>query len=153
MSTLCSDPGPSPAHTNKLLLIFQSLAVTICTTSFKIPKFYMHPKLYLYILHVSKKNSEFYPTQHTVFRRQDGKCLLCCMNWVFKERVNRAQFFFSCKQLLLLFLVFIINKDYKQNLSTHLIIEIFTLNFVVVFDMFSIFQKPHLKKKPGPITI
>jgi hypothetical protein len=71
-----------------VLLIFYSLAVTVYTTSVNISKFYTLPTMYLYVLYVSKKNSKFCPMVDVC--NQDGNCLLCGTNWVFKS--NKLHF-------------------------------------------------------------
>jgi len=42
-------------------LTFQSLAVTICTTGFDGPKFYILPALCLYVLHGSRHKQHILP--------------------------------------------------------------------------------------------
>jgi hypothetical protein len=73
---------------NTLYLTFQSLAVTICTTSLNTKKFYILTTEYLYLLYVSqeKKPNEVFPIQPltTGFYNRGGKCLLRGTTWVFK---------------------------------------------------------------------
>jgi len=70
----------------QVLLAFSSLAVTVCTANFKIPKFYFLPTLYLRASLYLRTNCEFCPTQYSLiaFHNRSAKCLLRGTNWVVK---------------------------------------------------------------------
>jgi len=66
-------------------LTFESLAVSVCTSNFKIPKFYKLPTLYLSVRMYIRTKCAFCPTPYSMVgvHNRSAQCLLRGTNWLF----------------------------------------------------------------------
>ena len=74
-----------------LPLIFQSLAVTICTINIKVHNFYIFPQNIYIFCKCRRKNIEVFPMQSSKngFHTRGGECLLRGKTWANKYNGQR----------------------------------------------------------------
>jgi hypothetical protein len=97
-------------------LFFQSLVVTIYTTSFNIHKSYVLPTECIYVFCMSVCFSVFCPIQHwlTAFYKRDRECSLRGTNWVFKYNIMFRRNRLSVRAVAMLLLLTVVNLRQKD---------------------------------------